>query len=182
MKVSDTGFEGLKLIELPRYEDNRGYFTERFNLAKFGEHNLPTHFFQDNLSFSYPEVLRGMHYQTNPAQGKLVGALSGKILDVVIDLRSKSFTYGKHYSVELSSDNNLLLWVPEGFAHGFCVLGPSPAVVMYKASSPYNPQSEGGILWNDPDLAIKWPVTNPVLSQKDEKLSSFKQYTKNPLF
>jgi dTDP-4-dehydrorhamnose 3,5-epimerase len=131
---------------------------------------------QDNHSRSIPRVLRGIHFQKNPDQGKLVGALSGKIWDVAIDLRKTSPTFGKSFSLELSDQNGLLLWIPGGFGHGFCVLGEEPADVLYKVDHVYNPKTEGGIMWSDSDLNVKWPVENPIISEKDLKLMSFKEY------
>ena len=180
MKITDLPLQGLKLIELQIFRDNRGFFVERFNLKKFEDLALPTDFVQDNHSYSIPGVIRGIHYQTGPAQSKLVGALRGKIWDVAIDLRPNSPTFGKHHSVELSGDNGKLLWIPAGFGHGFCVIGDEPADVMYKVDNLYSPTGDGGIRWNDPELNIPWPVKNAIVSDKDQKLQSFAEYRANP--
>lgn len=182
MKVTSLPLQGLKLIELDVHGDKRGFFVERFNQKKFLEAKLPTEFVQDNHSRSAPGILRGLHYQTNPEQGKLVGVARGLIWDVVVDIRAQSPTYGQNFGIELSDMNGKLLWVPPGFAHGFCVLGEDPADVFYKVDGFYNPKSEGGIIWNDSDLALSWPIQNPTISARDEKLSSFAIYSKNPAF
>ncbi len=170
MKVQSTEISGLKVIELDIWRDSRGFFTERFRADKFQAEGLPFEFVQDNWSRSLPKVLRGLHFQRNPNQGKLVGVTSGTIWDVAIDLRKSSPTYGKYFSVELSGENGRLLWVPGGFAHGFCVLGSEPADVIYKVDCLYNPKTEGGICWNDPALNIAWPVERPLVSEKDQIL------------
>jgi dTDP-4-dehydrorhamnose 3,5-epimerase len=127
-------------------------------------------------------VLRGLHYQTAPAQGKLVGVVRGRIWDVVVDIRPSSPTYGRHSAVELTDLNGRLLWIPAGFAHGFCVLGDEPADVLYKVDALYNPASEGGIRWDDPELGIAWPIERPVISARDQKLPSFAEYRHAPRF
>ena len=180
--VKELSLPGLKLIELKLYRDDRGYFTERYVQERFKDFGLPVNFIQDNHSRSKPGVIRGLHYQTNPAQGKLVGAIRGKIWDVVVDIRKGSPTYGKWEAVELSDENGRLLWVPAGFAHGFCVLGTEDADVMYKVDAPYSPKTEGGIVYNDPDLKITWPVNHAIVSSKDQVLQSFAEYSANPAF
>lgn len=180
MQVVESPMDGLKLVQLVVRHDSRGFFIERFNQARFAELGLPSEFIQDNHSYSHPGILRGMHYQYAPGQGKLVGAIRGRIWDVAVDVRPTSKTFGQHYGVELSGENGKLLWVPAGFAHGFCVLGDEPADVFYKVNAPYNPQSEGGIAFNDPDLAIQWPLAKPTVSERDAKLSSWKDYCANP--
>lgn len=182
MKVTSLPLQGLQLIELQVFNDSRGFFVERFNLKKFSDLGLPTEFVQDNHSRSVPGVIRGLHYQTNPTQSKLVGAIRGKIWDVAVDLRPDSPTFGKHHSVELSDSNGKLLWIPAGFAHGFCVIGDEPADVMYKVDNLYSPTGDGGIRWNDPELRIPWPVKNPIVSDKDQKLQSFAEYRAKPSF
>jgi dTDP-4-dehydrorhamnose 3,5-epimerase len=180
MKVSPLGIEGLLLVELVVHEDYRGFFIERFQIERFREHGLPTQFVQDNHSRSRPGVLRGLHYQHTPAQGKLVGVPRGRIWDVAVDLRPDSSTFGQHASVELSDLNGRLLWIPAGFAHGFCVLGDEPADVLYKVDAPYGPGGEGGIAWNDPELAIPWPIAEPIVSDRDRTMQSFASYKANP--
>jgi len=180
MTVTPLEIKGLALIQLKLFGDARGFFVERFQEQRFRDANIPTHYVQDNHSRSAPGVLRGLHYQTDPAQGKLVGVLRGSILDVVADIRMDSPTFGQTYSVELSDMNARMLWVPPGFAHGFCVLGNEPADLIYKVTTPYSPASEGGILWNDKDLAINWPLPAPTLSARDVKLPTLAEYRENP--
>ena len=180
MKVSPVGLDGIRLVELNVHGDARGFFVERFQEARYREHGLPTRYVQDNHSRSSPRVLRGLHYQSDPAQGKLVGVVRGRIWDVVVDVRPDSPTFGKSYGVELSDMNGRLLWVPAGFAHGFCVLGEEPADVLYKVDSPYNPAGEGGIRWDDAELAVDWPVRDPVVSARDKSLGSFADYKARP--
>ncbi len=180
--VKECGLAGLKLIELKQYPDDRGFFMERYVQERFQGYGLPAQFVQDNHSRSKPGVIRGLHYQTNPAQGKLVGVIRGKIWDVAVDLRKDSPTYGKWEAYELSDENSRLLWIPAGFAHGFCVLGNEDADVMYKVDAPYSPKTEGGICYSDPELKITWPVQNPIVSGKDQQLPGFKEYSQHPLF
>lgn len=170
IQVRPLEIEGLLLIELSIHRDERGFFVERFRKDAFREAGLPYEFVQDNHSRSLPGVLRGLHFQTQPAQGKLIGVTRGRIWDVCVDLRKNSPSYGKHVGVELSDVNGLLLWVPAGFAHGFCVLGDTPADLLYKVDAPYSPKTEGGIHWSDPDLAIQWPLSNPMVSPRDQGL------------
>ena len=182
MKVTDLELPGLKLIELDLHGDSRGFFVERFNHAKFEAAGIPTRYLQDNHSRSAPGVLRGLHFQATPPQGKLVGVVRGRIWDVAVDVRRGSPTFGKNYGVELSDENARLLWVPAGFAHGFCVMGDGPADVFYKVNEIYNPTGEAGILWNDPELAVVWPLENPTISGRDQKLGSFADYRRSPAF
>jgi dTDP-4-dehydrorhamnose 3,5-epimerase len=180
MKIHTLEFPGLKLIELKVHGDSRGFFVERYNEAAFKAQGLPCHFVQDNHSRSAPGIIRGLHYQTDPQQGKMVGVVRGKIWDVVVDIRPDSPTYGKYNSVELSAENGRLLWIPAGFAHGFCVIGDEPADLIYKVDGFYNPATEGGIRWSDPELKIQWPVQSPTLSARDQALPSFASYRANP--
>lgn len=175
MQVINVEIQGLKIVELDIWRDSRGYFNERFNLEKFRVLGLPDHFVQDNHSFSYPRVLRGLHFQKNPDQGKLVGVTRGRIWDVAVDLRADSPTYKKHFGIELSQDNGKMLWIPSGFAHGFCVLGSEPADVLYKIDALYNPSGEKGICWSDPELNISWPVKEPLISERDARLPTLNQ-------
>ncbi|NBU22289.1 dTDP-4-dehydrorhamnose 3,5-epimerase [bacterium] len=176
MKITPTPIEGLKVIELPVHQDSRGYFLEFFHTEKFRNLDLPTNFFQDNLSHSQPNVLRGLHYQKNPLQGKLVGVTRGRIWDVTVDLRKNSPTFGQHFSLELSESQANLIWIPGGFAHGFCVLGNEAADVFYKVNCPYNSTKEGGILWSDSGLNIKWPIEFPIVSEKDKALITLHEF------
>jgi len=180
LKVTKTPLEGLLIVELDVHGDERGFFIERFHEDKFAELGLPNHFPQDNHSRSTKGVLRGLHCQHTPPQGKLVGAIRGRIWDVAVDIRPESPTFGQHFSIELDDINGKLLWVPAGFAHGFCVLSDGLTDVIYKTTATYNPQGESGIAWNDPELNVPWPVENPVISAKDQQQSSFAEYKKNP--
>ncbi len=176
MDIENAPLEGLKVIRLKRHGDARGFFVERFNAQLFAAAGLPTQFVQDNHSRSSPGILRGLHYQLNPPQGKLVGAINGRIWDVAVDIRRDSPTFGQHFGIELSDENATLLWLPAGFAHAFCVLGDKPADVMYKVDGLYNPAGEGGIRFDDPTLAISWPITNPIVSARDTGLPSWKEF------
>ena len=180
MKIETTFIEDLVVVHLDIHGDERGFFVERFNEKKFAELGLPTKFLQDNHSRSAPGVVRGIHFQHTPPQGKLVGAANGRIWDVAVDVRPNSKTLGKYFAVELSDVNGKLLWVPPGFAHGFCVLGDKPVDVFYKTTALFEPGGETGIAWNDPDNGIAWPVTNPIISARDQSQQSFKEYMKNP--
>ncbi len=180
MKITRLDLEGLVLIDLVVHRDGRGFFTERFQVDRFRDNGLPTNFVQDNHSRSSPGTLRGLHYQSHPPQGKLVGVTRGQIWDVAVDIRPDSPTYGRSLGLELSDLNGRVLWVPPGFAHGFCVLGDEPADVLYKVDAFYNPAGEGGILWADPDLSIPWPMPHPIVSERDKKLPRFADYRAHP--
>jgi dTDP-4-dehydrorhamnose 3,5-epimerase len=182
MKIHDTKIDDLKILETPSFKDDRGFFTESFNSAKFRDLGFKNKFIQDNLSFSEQFVLRGLHYQKDPDQAKLVRCISGKILDVVVDIRKNSKSYGEHFTVELTGDNNMMLLVPAGFAHGFSVLSDEGAYVSYKVDGLYNPEGEGGIIYNDPTLNIDWRVKSPILSDKDKVLPTFEEYSASPKF
>lgn len=169
MKVIKTPIEGLLLIEPRVFGDARGYFFESFNQAEFEREVGPVHFVQDNESRSCYGVVRGLHFQTGEhAQAKLVRAAVGSVLDVAVDIRKGSPTYGQHFSVELNEENHLMLYIPRGFAHGFSVLSEH-AVFQYKCDNLYNPDAEAAIAWDDPDLAIDWqiPASEVILSAKD---------------
>ena len=169
MLFHETGFPDLLICEPKVFEDNRGYFFESYNQRNFIEAGLNYHWVQDNQSQSSYGVVRGLHFQHPPyAQTKLVRVLSGSILDVVVDIRKGSPSFGKVFSIEISSQNKLQLLVPKGFAHGFSVLSPK-AEVLYKCDSLFNKASEGSIMWNDPDLAIDWkiPSAEAIVSEKD---------------
>jgi len=169
MKVIKTPIEGLLLIEPRVFGDARGYFFESFNQAEFEREVGPVHFVQDNESRSCYGVVRGLHFQKGEhAQAKLVRVAVGSVLDVAVDLRKGSPTYGQHFAVELSAENHLMLFIPRGFAHGFSVLSEH-AVFQYKCDNLYNPDAEAAIAWDDPDLAIDWqiPASKVILSGKD---------------
>lgn len=180
MKISKTPLKDLLVVELDVHGDERGFFIERFQQEKFKELGLPTDFSQDNHSRSTKGVLRGLHCQHTPPQGKLVGVIRGKIWDVAVDIRPSSETFGQHFAIELDDMNGKLLWVPAGFAHGFCVLSEGLTDVIYKTTAIYNPQGEEGIAWNDPEININWPVENPIISDKDKNQKSFEEYKKAP--
>lgn len=182
MKATRLEIDGLILVELDIRSDVRGFFAERFKRSAFMEMELPCDFRQDNHSRSEPGVLRGLHYQANPAQGKLVGVTRGRVWDVAVDIRPHSPTYGRSHHLELSDLNGRMLWIPPGFAHGFCVLGEGPADVYYKVDEDYNPATEGGIRWSDPELAIPWPIKDPVISNRDGALPGFAEYRARPVF
>jgi len=183
MKITDLPLSGLKLIELRLFPDERGYFTEWYQLQRLSQLGFERNFVQDNVSRSKPGVVRGLHYQRNPDQGKLVGAIRGRIWDVVVDIRASSPTFGKWFGVELSDQNGKLLWVPPGFAHGFCALGNEDVNVMYKVDSFYSPTGEGGIRFDDPELKITWPTENElIVSAKDRVMPTLADYEKKPVF
>jgi dTDP-4-dehydrorhamnose 3,5-epimerase len=181
VKVTPTDIPEISVVELAVHGDARGFFVERFQVERFREHGLPTRFAQSNHSRSQPGVLRGLHYQHTPPQGKLVGVTRGRIWDVAVDIRPDSATFGRGVGIELSDLNGRLLWIPTGFAHGFCVLGDEPADVVYQTDSLYNPEGEGGIAWDDPELAIAWPTTGPAVSVRDQRLPSFAAYRAAPV-
>ena len=180
MKVTRLDIEGVVLVELEVKGDARGFFVERFQIERFREHGLPVAFAQDNHSRSGPGVLRGLHFQHAPPQGKLVGVTRGRIFDVAVDIRPGSPTYGQSVGYELSDMNGRLLWIPAGFAHGFCVLGDEPADVLYKADALYGPGGEGGIAWNDPEIGVAWPISDPLVSDRDRTMQSFAAYRAAP--
>ena len=175
MKINKTFIEDLLIIEPQLFKDERGFFYESYNKNNLDK-VINIVFVQDNESKSYKGVIRGLHFQTPPfEQTKLVRCVSGNILDVAVDLRTNSKTYGKSFSIELSSENNRQLFVPKGFAHGFQVLSEI-AIVSYKVDNYYNPDSDSGLIWNDKDLSIDWNLDlKPILSKKDLKLISFKE-------
>ena len=166
MKFIDTALKGVVLIEPDVFDDPRGYFLETYHAGKYAGGGIPGPFVHDNFSHSVRGTLRGLHYQLRHAQGKLVMALEGRIFDVAVDIRKGSPTFTQWVGVELSGENKRQLYIPPGFAHGFCVLSDT-ADVLYKCTDVYAPQDERGIIWNDPALGIKWPVADPLLSKKD---------------
>jgi dTDP-4-dehydrorhamnose 3,5-epimerase len=168
------GIPGVVLIEPKVFNDGRGFFMETYKMPDFAAAGIKGDFVQENHSRSAKGVLRGLHYQNPPfAQGKLVRVVRGEIFDVAVDVRKGSPTWGKWVGVVLSEENKKLLYVPETFAHGFCVLSDI-AEVIYKTTAVYSPESEAGIIWNDEDLNIEWPVKQPVLSERDGELPSLK--------
>jgi dTDP-4-dehydrorhamnose 3,5-epimerase len=170
LKLVETKLSGVFIVETKFHEDNRGFFMESYNQADFRALGIHYEFIQDNHSLSVSKgVIRGLHYQLNPkAQAKLVRVIAGSIFDVVVDIRRSSSTYGQWIGVTLSKENKKQLVVPKGFAHGFCTTSPI-AEVIYKVDEYYAPKLDRGILWNDPAIGIKWPISNPLLSDKDQQ-------------
>jgi dTDP-4-dehydrorhamnose 3,5-epimerase len=166
MKVHQTPLPGVLLIEPFVHEDERGFFLETYRAERYAQHGITAPFVQDNHSRSRQGTLRGMHAQLDPAQGKLVRCIAGEILDVAVDIRAGSPTFGKHFMTPLTATNFRQLWIPPNFAHGFLVISET-AEVEYKVTEPYRPQAELTIVWNDPQLAIPWPVLVPTLSGRD---------------
>jgi dTDP-4-dehydrorhamnose 3,5-epimerase len=167
MTVTPLDVPGLLLVEPRVFEDARGAFMEVHHAERYRAHGLDVAFVQDNLSRSRRNVVRGLHFQRQYPQGKLISVVRGSIYDVAVDLRPGSDTFGRHAAVELSDANRRQLWVPPGFAHGFCAL--SDADVLYKCTEVYHPDDEGGLRWNDPALGIAWPVAEPILSERDRE-------------
>jgi dTDP-4-dehydrorhamnose 3,5-epimerase len=180
LKVFSTELEGVLILEPEVFGDHRGFFLESYQQQRYCEAGIDAVFVQDNISFSVKGTLRGLHYQYPHAQAKLVQALQGEIFDVAVDIRKGSPTFGRWAGAVLSSENRRQLYVPEGFAHGFCVLSES-ALFMYKCSDYYSPRDEGGLLWNDTDLGIDWPVRDPILSPRDAVLERLGRLDPNRL-
>ena len=176
MKVTETALPGVLIVENRVFADSRGSFFESFNLQAASEAGLPTHWVQDNFSISKKGVVRGLHYQTIQPQGKLVSVAWGKVVDVAVDLRRSSPHFGQHVAVELEGGSGKQLWIPAGFGHGFVVLSDE-ARFTYKVTDYYCAAGERTILWNDPDLAIGWPIdpAEAVLSDKDKQGKAFRE-------
>ncbi len=168
MKVTETEFSEVFIIEPAIYTDERGYFLETWNMPRYRDAGMSANFVQDNLSFSTRGVLRGLHFQNPNGQGKLISTIRGEVFDVVVDVRVGSPTFGKWLGVSLSEENNRQIFIPPGFAHGFCVTSDA-ALFSYKCTDIYNPKTEISVLWNDPDIGIKWPVNEPIVSDKDSQ-------------
>ncbi len=166
MQIIKTQIPDVLIIEPRVFEDSRGFFMESYNRRDFTALGITDDFCQDNHSKSVKNTLRGLHYQTEPGQVKLVRVIAGAVLDVAVDIRHGSPTFGQWVGVELSAENKRLLYVPVGFAHGFCVLSDT-AEFLYKVTSYYDPSAERGLAWDDPDIAIDWPTDSPVLSERD---------------
>ncbi len=180
MQIKNGGLPGLILVEPRIFPDKRGYFLEIYQTSRYADHGLDMTFVQDNLSFSRRGVVRGLHYQLRQPQGKLVMVLQGEVLDVVVDIRTDSPTFGKWSLNTLNAAKHLQLYVPPGYAHGFIVLSET-AVVLYKVTDYYLPGDEYGVLWNDPDLGIPWPAASGLLSEKDAALPRLKDIAANLL-
>jgi len=175
MKITEVNINGLKIIEPTIFEDERGLFFESYNQEKFVKAGIIENFVQDNQSISNKGVLRGLHYQNGShAQAKLVRVIKGSVIDIAVDLRKNSSTFGKHFALELSDKNNLMFFIPVGFAHGFIAL-EDQTTFFYKCSALYNKQAEAGIIWNDTNLNINWGDIKPIISEKDALLPAFNE-------
>jgi dTDP-4-dehydrorhamnose 3,5-epimerase len=176
MEIIETKLKGLVVLKPKVFEDARGYFFESYNRNAFLQAGLDLDFVQDNQSLSQKGVLRGLHFQNNPnAQGKLVRVIAGSVYDVAVDIRNDSPTYGQWFGLELTGKNKWMMYIPEGFAHGFATL-EDDTVFSYKCTNFYNKASEDCILWNDPDIDIQWHIDNPLLSEKDLQGKRFKDF------
>lgn len=174
INIRETNINGLLIIEPMVFKDNRGSFQEIYNYCDYSNTGINTIFVQDNISISNKGVLRGLHFQLNCQQEKLIFVAKGRIFDVAVDIRKGSETYGEWFGIELSEENNKQLYIPKGFAHGFLAL-EDKTILIYKCSDYYHPNDEGGIIWNDPEIGIKWPieeVDNIILSEKDKRLNT----------
>jgi dTDP-4-dehydrorhamnose 3,5-epimerase len=181
-RITETPIADLLIVNIDHFEDDRGFFMESWNKRDFEAVGINANFVQDSHSASRYGVLRGMHYQDMRAPtAKLVRCTVGRILDAAVDLRAGSKTFGKSFTIELTQKNKTLLWVPVGFAHGFATISEY-CEVQYKQTDFYNPEAEGGIAWNDPDIQISWPYTDPVLSRRDQSQKSFAEYRNSPAF
>ena len=169
MKITETKLSGVLIIEPKVFGDSRGFFKETFQGERYREAGIQYTFVQDNYSRSQKGVLRGLHFQITKPQGKLVSCPKGAVFDVAVDIDPVSTTYGQYVGVELTGENHKQMWVPPGYAHGFCVLSET-ADFQYKCTDYYDPNDEGGVIWNDPDVAIEWPIADPSLSNKDALL------------
>jgi len=174
MNVTETKLAGVLIFEPKVFGDSRGFFKETFQAERYREAGIEYTFVQDNYSRSQKGVLRGLHFQITKPQGKLVSCPKGAVFDVAVDIDPNSTTYGQYVGVELTEENHKQLWVPPGYAHGFCVLSET-ADFQYKCTDYYDPSDEGGVIWNDPDVAIEWPIANPSLSSKDALLPTLKE-------
>lgn len=177
MEIIQTPIDGLLVIQPRIFKDDRGHFFESWSKESFKNIGLDLDFVQDNQSLSQKGVLRGLHFQNPPfAQGKLVRVIKGSVLDVAVDIRKDSPTYGEHFSIELSEENKTVFWIPTGFAHGFVAL-KDDTIFTYKCTGVYNKESEGALIWNDEDLNIDWRVVNPLVSDKDIQAGNFNDFT-----
>ena len=176
MEIIETHIKDLLIIKPKVFSDPRGYFFESFNEGVFKQNGITAHFVQDNQSLSNAGVLRGLHFQSPPfEQGKLVRVITGAVLDIAVDIRKKSPTYGQHVAIELTEENKTMFYIPPGFAHGFLTL-QNNTIFSYKCTNLYNKASEGTVLWNDTDLNINWNIVNPTLSEKDLTGTKFKEF------
>jgi dTDP-4-dehydrorhamnose 3,5-epimerase len=182
MAFHQTEIQDVIIFEPRVFEDSRGYFFESYNEKTFNDNGIKAHFVQDNQSFSKMGTVRGLHFQKGEfAQAKLVRVIRGKVIDVAVDLRPNSPTFGRHVAVELSEDNQKQLFIPRGFAHGFSVLSKE-AIFSYKCDNFYNQNADGGLFFADTELAINWQVDHPIVSEKDLALPTFSEYLQSPCF
>jgi len=177
VQVIDLPLAGLKLIKPRVFPDRRGFFVETYQLPRYREFGVECEFVQDNHSRSARGTLRGLHYQASPGQAKLIRVATGTIYDVAVDIRPDSPTFGKWYGTYLTAEEHEQVFIPVGFAHGFCVMSEA-ADVLYKVSTVYDPKTESGIRWNDPEIGVEWPVKEPLLSPRDEQTESFADYAR----
>lgn len=175
MKVTRTKLAGVLVIEPDVFGDRRGFFMETYQQQRYIEAGVTDQFVQDNHSHSARGVLRGLHLQNNKPQGKLVSVDQGIVFDVAVDIDPESDTYGQHVALELSDENHMQMYIPPGYAHGFMVLSDT-ADFYYKCTEYYYPDDQGGIIWNDPDINIDWPIKNPELSERDQQLPTLKKF------
>ena len=176
MEIIKTPIEGLLVIKPKIFGDDRGYFFESWSRESFAKNGLDLDFVQDNQSLSRKGVLRGLHFQNPPfSQGKLVRVIKGSVLDIAVDIRKESATYGQHFSIELNEENKTIFWIPPGFAHGFVTL-EDDTIFTYRCTGVYNAASEGALLWSDADLNIDWGAINPLVSDKDLVAGSFENF------
>ncbi len=179
MKVTPTDLPGVLVVEPKEFREPRGWLVENFSADRYAAAGMPAHFAQDNVSYSVPGVLRGLHFQFPVGQGKLVSIVEGEILDVAVDVRPDSPTFGKWVGVVLSSENHKQLWIPDGFAHGF--VARKPSIMSYKMTTPYDGPGQRSVLWNDDALGIDWGLTEPLLSDKDAKAPRLREYARDML-
>lgn len=180
--LDKTPLAGVLIVTIDYFEDARGFFIENWNRRDFAAAGLDVEFVQEGHSSSRSKVIRGLHFQDSRApMGKLVRCTVGAIFDVAVDMRASSPAFGQWFGIELSAQNKKQLWIPGGFAHGFATLSES-AEVQYKQTHHYQPEAEQGIMWNDPDIGVKWPYMDPVLSKRDYDQGSFRDYKLNPAF
>lgn len=180
MEILQTKLPGVLVFEPKVFGDDRGWFLETFHQKRYEKAGITERFVQDNVSFSTKGILRGLHFQNPNSQGKLVQVLSGEVFDVAVDIRVGSPTFGQWVSQVLSSKNHKQMYIPNGFAHGFCVLSET-AIFSYKCTDYYNPSTEGGIIWNDSQIRIDWPISEPILSGKDSSYTQLKDIQQDEL-
>jgi len=181
MEINSTNIPDILVLKPDIYRDDRGFFLETYREEHLQEKGIDVHFVQDNLSQSHRDTIRGLHYQIEQQQDKLLMVMQGTILDVAVDLRRQSPTFGQHVAVELSAENKHQMFIPKGFAHGFAVLSQM-ALVYYKCSDYYNPDGERGLFWDDPELGINWKVEDPIVSEKDQNQPLLDEISNKDLF